>query len=83
MSKQTPMTVESFMAFMEILQVDTEGGIMEWAREFGMDTNHPMLLRFLHNGRVMNFMTNICGNRVSVPGIHNGYEVPHDKPTNP
>ena len=83
MSKQTPMTVESFMAFMELLQVDTEEGIMEWARELGMDTNRHMLLRFLRKGRVMEFMASIYGNRVSVPGIHKGYEVPHDKPTNP
>lgn len=78
-----PMTVEGFMAFMEILQVDTEGGIMEWAREFGMDTNYPMMLRFFHNGKIKKFMSGVYGNHICVPGIHEGYRVPHDKPTNP
>lgn len=83
MSTQTPMTVEGFMAFMEILQVDTEDGIMEWAREFGMDTGDHMMLRFCHNGKITRYITGVYGNLVCVAGIHEGYTVPHDKPTNP
>lgn len=77
------MTVESFMAFMEILQVETEDGIMEWAREFGMDTKQRRLLRFNRPGGVRELWVQVDRGRVCVPAIHSGYEVPHDKPTNP
>ena len=83
MSKQTPMTVEGFMAFMELLQVDTEEGIMERAKEFGMRTHTTCLLRFDRRGKIRELWVQVDDGRVSVPAVHSGYEVPHDKPTNP
>ena len=79
MSTQTPMTVEGFMAFMELLQVDTEDGIMEWASEFGMRTGSHMLLRFRRkNDVVRELWVQVDRGRVCVPAVHSGYEVPRE-----